>query len=231
MREQALSYLDKSPLLNASMTEPIRRNMAEILAAEETGVLIRLLSEAIFMLSADSREKGMELLEQVQEPEMVVVHQKFLIEPVKKKYGFKRDNICDQAVYTGKTPLSVRPDADIRRLDMQYYEFLTEHYHLMESPEYMAELIELGVMHGIFENGQLAGFMGMHTEGSMGILEILPEYQRRGYGTELQKYMINFCLERGWTPFGQIIVGNKESLGLQKKLGMELAPGKVTWLY
>ena len=44
---------------------------------------------------------------------------------------------------------------------------------------------------------QLAGFMDMHTEGSMGLLEIFPEYQRQGLATELQKDMINFILGGG----------------------------------
>ena len=43
--------------------------------------------------------------------------------------------------------------------------------------------------------------------------------------------MINFVLKKGWVPFGQIIVGNQESMGLQKKLPMELADGKVTWFF
>ena len=39
MREQALQYLEKNPLLHVSMTEPIRRGQAKILKAGPQGVL------------------------------------------------------------------------------------------------------------------------------------------------------------------------------------------------
>lgn len=231
MEEQALNYLKKDKLLNMSMIEPIRRGQAEILYAGADGTLIKIIPEGFLMLSVDNPERGMELLEPFKELEMIVVHQEFLIEAVKEKYGMIYANICDQAVYTGQKPLELKPDTDIRQLDERYHAVLTERYHLMNDPDYMMELIQMGVMHGIFVEDQLAGFMGMHTEGSMGLLEIFPEYQRRGLGTELQKFMINFVLEKGWVPFGQVIVGNQESMGLQEKLGMEIADGKVTWIF
>lgn len=231
LTEQALNYLDKNKLLNVSMTEPIRRGLADVLYAGTDGAMIRLGSDGLIMISVDTPEKGMELLSTVENIGMVVVHQEFLIEPVMEAYGKKRANICDQAVYTRKELLPVKEDTDIRLLDESYHQVVTERYHLMDNPDYIMELIQLGVMHGIFVDNELAGFMGMHTEGSLGLLEIFPEYQRRGLGGELQKYMINFVLKKGWVPFGQVIVGNRESMGLQKKLSMELADGKVTWIF
>ena len=38
---------------------------------------------------------------------------------------------------------------------------------------------------GAFVDGQLAGFVGEHSEGSMGMLEIFPAYRRRGLGYSL----------------------------------------------
>lgn len=231
MKLQALNYLNKNKLLNISMIEPIRRGQAEILYADSDAALIRIIPGNILMLSADKPQKGMELLRAVGKPEQIVVHQESMIEPVKKKYGMKYAIICYQAVYTKKELLSLGEDTDIRLLDESFHAILTERYHLMNDPEYMMELIKLGVMHGIFVENQLAGFMGMHTEGSMGLLEIFPEYQRQGLATELQKYMINVILKKGWVPFGQVIVGNQESMGLQEKLGMEFADGKVSWIF
>ena len=231
MTDQALKYLNKNRLLNISMIEPLRRDQAEIIHADEEGVLLRFIKDDLLMLSADSVEKGMEFLEGITDPDTIVAHQEFLIAPIQKKYRMKHVNICDQAVYTSQKPLALKPDTDIRRLDESYHAIVTEHYHLIDAPEYLLELIQAGVMHGIFVENQLAGFMGMHSEGSMGLLEIFPEYQRRGLATELQKFMINFVMEKGWVPFGQVIVGNEESYGLQQKLGMEFADGKVSWIF
>ena len=229
--EKALAYLDQNMLLHVSMSEPIRRGQAEILYADQDSAMIRVLPEGLLMISAGTVEKGMKLLEPIETLDMLVVHQEFLIEPVQRKYGKKHANICEQAVYTGKSPLPVKKDADIRCLDERYLSVIVEHYHMVNDPDYIRELIRMGVMHGIFVEDRLAGFMGMHSEGSLGLLEIFPEYQRRGLGSELQKYMINFVLKKGWVPFGPVIAGTQRSMGLQRKLSMELADGKVTWIF
>lgn len=231
MKEQALQYLKKKPLLHVSMTEPIRRGQAEILKAAPQGVLLKILKDDILMLSADTPETGMALLSDFETIPTIVVHQEFLIEPIMQMYKKEGTTICHQAVYTKKEPFAIPAEADIRLLDERYCQTMADYYHLSDDPEYMRELVNLGVMHGIFVENNLAGFIGMHTEGSMGLLEIFPEYQNRGLGTILQKYMINFILQKGWIPFGQVIVGNEASMNLQRKLGMEFADGKVTWIY
>ena len=63
-------------------------------------------------------------------------------------------------------------------------------------------------MYGMFIDGKPAGFIGMHAEGSLGLLEILPEYRRCRLAFALESYAINRMLEKGWTPYGQIILGN-----------------------
>ncbi len=231
MREEALNYLNKNRLLNISMIEPICRGKAEILRVDAEGVLLRVVPENIYMLSADNPKKGMELLEEITTMDLIQVHQEFMIEPVKAKYGKEQANVCDQFVYTGKEPLALKPDTDVRKLDESYHGVIMEHYHTVDEPDYIRELLRQGVMHGIFVENQLAGFAGMHSEGSIGLMEIFPEYQRRGLATELQKFMINFVLEKGWVPFGQVMDGNERSLGLQRKLGMECAGSRVAWIF
>lgn len=231
MKEQALQYLSKNPLLHISMTEPLRLGRAEVLKVSPHGVLLNVLPENIPMLSADTLEAGMAMLEGIHDTDLIVVHQEFLMDSVKQKYGLTGAHICDQVVYTKKEPLPIPEDADIRLLDDGYCEIMAAHYQLSNDPEHMRELVKMGVMHGVFVEDHLAGFIGMHSEGSIGLLQILPEYRNRGLGTVLQKYMINFVLAKGGVPFGQVIVGNKESMGLQHKLGMEFADGKVTWIF
>ena len=65
----------------------------------------------------------------------------------------------------------------------------------------------------------------------MGILEVLPEYRRRGYGLALEQFLIAWHLERGWTPFGHVIDGNEASIRLQKKAGLVCAELPTIWMY
>lgn len=83
----------------------------------------------------------------------------------------------------------------------------------------------------IIENGstRLVGYIGFHEEGSIGMLEVFPEYQRRGIGMALETYIMNLTLERGWIPYGQIIVGNDNSMLLQKKMGLCVSKEQLFW--
>ena len=77
----------------------------------------------------------------------------------------------------------------------------------------------------------LAGFIGTHSEGSMGMLEVFPEHRRKGYGMMLESYLIRWHLERGWTPFGHVIDGNEASIRLQQKAGMEKGDLPAIWVF
>lgn len=79
--------------------------------------------------------------------------------------------------------------------------------------------------------GRLVGYMGIHSDSSMGILQVFPEYRRKGYAEELEQFMIAEALSRGLTPFGQIAPDNTASLQLQKKLGLVEAPGSVWFVW
>lgn len=81
------------------------------------------------------------------------------------------------------------------------------------------------------KSGEFVGFIGRHPEGSMGLLQVFPEYRRQGYGEELESFMINRFLEEGRVPYAHIIVDNEKSMNLQKKLGYEVADKKIYWLF
>ena len=46
----------------------------------------------------------------------------------------------------------------------------------------------------------------------------------------LQTYMTNLMLEQGKIPFSQVVTDNKESLGLQQKLGFYLSRDTIFWM-
>ena len=85
-------------------------------------------------------------------------------------------------------------------------------------------------MRGAFSQGQLMGFIGMHAEGSVGLLEVQPPYRRRGVATALMTCMAEYCLERGWIPFSQVFDGNTASMELHRQLGWTLCPDKLYWV-
>ena len=86
-----------------------------------------------------------------------------------------------------------------------------------------------GIMLGAFVDGKLAGFMGQHPEGSLGMLFVFPQFRRQGIAEALERNYVNLELAQGHVPYGQIFVGNTASRMLQEKLGMEFSEGNICW--
>ena len=59
-----------------------------------------------------------------------------------------------------------------------------------QHPEYVEDRLKAGVIFGAFVDGRLAGFVGEHHEGSMGMLEVVPEFRRRGIAQALEAALI-----------------------------------------
>ena len=81
------------------------------------------------------------------------------------------------------------------------------------------------------DSGSFVGYMGIHSDGSMGLLEVFPEYRRLGYAEELECFMIRKVLSRGLIPYAQIAPDNAASMGLQQKLGFLCAPATVWYVW
>ena len=86
-------------------------------------------------------------------------------------------------------------------------------------------------MYGAFLGNRLAGFIGTHEEGSIGMLEVIPEFRGKGIGSELERYAINSAIAKGRYPYCQVKEDNEISMKLQKSLGMEISKTKVYWLF
>ena len=80
-------------------------------------------------------------------------------------------------------------------------------------------------------NGNIMGFAGFHPEGSMGLLEIFPEYRRRGLGTAMESFVINEAMRRGSVPFCNVYVSNDASIMLQRDLGLDRGDIMSWWVW
>lgn len=82
---------------------------------------------------------------------------------------------------------------------------------------------------GVIEDGKLAGFIGRHADGNMGMLEVFESYRRRGVGEELEKFLINYIMTFGRTPICEVYTDNAPSVALQNKLGLTPAAFYTFW--
>lgn len=228
-KEKLLQHLAKRKRSNIHMMETISRGNAEILYAKGNDILIYNRSCQVCLIAADNKERGEELFKLVPKETMLcVTSQSFLNDIAVKEKGFVVYHECVQACYTQKEPLPVKWK-DIRALPEEAENYVCEHYD-KGSREYIRERIRSGNMFGAYVEEVLAGFIGVHDDGSMGMLYVGEEYRGRGLGASLESYMINRQREQGMIPYAHVIVGNEISMRLQEKLGLYMSQDTIWWI-
>lgn len=225
--------LNRDPVLYLDLTEAVRRGEGHVVAALPHGALAAFRNygrELGFTMFADDLETAQALLSLLPpDPGFLTVHEDIYRAELQKRFGFDRLNPCWQLGWLRPAPPPL-PDvaADIRQLDQSHLPTVLANYSLTDE-EYLSELIGRGELHGAFNGNTLMAFIGRHAEGSIGLLEVLPQYRRRGLATLLQSYMIGLELSRGRVPYGQVFDGNDASLALQQSLGMSRSMGLLYW--
>lgn len=239
---RALAYLKQDKLHHMDMIENIRRGQAEVISVRQDGVLLRDKNCGIYMLTAANKDAGERLLS-LTDPDAgeFVCHQKFLAESVQARFGKAHCGECWQMVYTRKQPFLEDWDVSIRTLGESYIDEVFAHYNRLHTREELARFLKAGVIYGAFVREQagtgagkaetLAGFIGTHEEGSIGMLEVFEPFRKRGIAQALEKYMFNRTLEKGFTPYGQVFTDNEASCRLQEKLGLKVSKKKIYWIY
>lgn len=245
IEDRAIEILSEDKLLHIDMIEAIRRGEARLLDIQAGGVLLYHASAATWMMSSPDpgasealldiiiRNSGQDrhIFSETDEPPLFVAHQTHYIARTQAILGLPRSMPCLQSAYFAGTPLPMpEGPGEIRRLDLSFLADVHRHYSHPVGLDYLRERLEAGVFHGVFVEGRLAGFAGVHAEGSLGMLEVLPEFRRQGVAMQLQAHMTNWHLSLGYTPFAQVKVGNLASLALQRKSGYAISDRTVTWL-
>lgn len=246
--QECLEILKRQKLLHIDMIELINRGQARLVYAKGANIVLFDKVSRIYFHTAENMEEGKTALlavkadaKHIEDIDLVVLHQDFMQESAGEWFALKTFLTCYQTVYTRKEKLPItglyRPDGkpqegmpEIRPLTLEHLDVVVRNYKTMDDPDYLKERIERGWMYGAFVDGELAGFAGMHGEGSLGMLEVLPQYRGRYFGKALETYMINLSLEKGMIPFGQVAVDNEVSKKLQESLGLCFSKQPVYWM-
>ena len=229
--QEILAYLERDKARRIDMIEAIRRKNAKVLHAEPGAVLIST-REWLALLACDTVEDGISALAHWDEAcDGIVAHSEAARDAVKAVFpGFSHIRPCWQAYYAGTEPIPMPDVCEVRPFRKEDIPFVLEHYDVISSPEYFEERIEQNELFAGYRDGKLCAFIGFHDDGSGGMLEVLPEYRRLGIGSAMEIFLNNEALRRGWTPFGQIFVGNVASQKLQESLGLIMADGEIYWM-
>ena len=231
---------DRDPVRYIDMTEAVRRGIGTVLYASPSAALVDVPSPEqpdgfhTYLMCCAGLEEAQRLCGLLPSGGgfLLAAHEDFCVPLLKERFGATLflEGASYQAAYLRTQP-PVFQDCGlaIRQLDVSGLPQVAAHYQL-EGEDYLRSLLERGQLFGGFLNGVMVGFAGRHAEGSIGLLEILPQYRRQGFATELERYMIRLELSLCHIPFGQVLTDNAPSLALQRSLGMTISSGTLHWL-
>ena len=134
----------------------------------------------------------------------------------------------------GLPPTCACGGADIRKLAPTLAETLLGHYSCRGGSYTVEDMRKIMLAHavlGALDDGKLAGFIGRHSDGNMGMLTVLDGFRRRGFGEALECAMITLVMLEGRVPICDVYEDNAPSVALQKKLGMTEARGYTFWTH
>ncbi len=229
-KQKVIKKLSKEKRNHIHLMESLKRGTGEILYREDASLLIYDADARTCMMLCPKEEKLADVLNRLPKDAALVAVMEPYTRDALLEMGYHVTEECYQYLYTSKETLPVRYK-DIRLLEAALLSdadlaFLESHY----DPEYIKERLAAGVLYGAFAEGKLVGFIGIHSEGSAGLLYVDNAYRGQGIGRSLEAYLMNRHLEKGWVPYGHVTTQNADSVGLQESMGLYRADKKLWWL-
>lgn len=240
-KQQLIKKLARQKRNNIHMMESLARGDAEILysdirkacfsadecySAAPSALLYNRHCKTCMALAADNASGEMIADRLPRDTELIIVSEPFLKELLTQR-GYKVLGSYIQMLYTRKEALPVK-HKEICQLTMEHYAYVC-HWYCNDGKSgpgideaYVRERIQAGAMYGAFAEGRQVGFVGIHSEGSLGMLFVEEPFRGHGIASSLEAYVVNRMLEKGWTPYGHVSAGNNVSEKLQEKLQEKL---------
>ena len=228
MRIETLKQTD--PALYADMDFHMRSGEWTVIHDSPTSLWLRWNRGWLHDVAAFDLTEARKLLSQISLEDALCLRGCEGLRELASELGFNGCNPCRQAVYEKPSSLPVRTELTIRHPDEKDFPKVAESYHLATEEELREDFASPDFLGG-YLGDEFVGYIGVHSEGSMGLLYVFPPYRRRGCAEALYRTLINSQLQKGRLPFAQIIEGNESSMALQRKIGLRLSDGLLYWMW
>ena len=230
------AHLNEDRALHADMLESLRRNNAEIISDSQNGLLLRDKSWELYMLSAVDGDEGKRLLDMMETrntgaPDRGdVVVRGAGITGYARALGFEHTQPLMQVLYEKSEPPGEKITLELRHPDEKDFRAVAETYHILGEEQLRENFLSEDFFAG-YDNGRFAGYIGVHQEGSIGMLYVFEDCRRRGYAKQLYSFMIERQLGLGRLAYGQVLTDNEASLALQRDFGLTFSREPVFWMW
>lgn len=169
-------------------------------------------------------------LNQLPNCKSLVIHNSIFDSLIKDK--FKLDKVISAYQYSYLKddifPIN-NPKVKIKLLDKNYLDFIMANYKAPVTKEYLITRLEANVFIGAFIEDEFVGFAGIHSEGTIGFVEVLEQYRRMKIGTMLETTLIANLLKNKEIVYLQVECNNFGSMKFHEKLGFKKADDIISW--
>ena len=224
------TLLRQDPALYADMQAYLQSGEWKIAYESETALWLSWNRGWLHGIAALDLEEARDILQRIPKDDAFVLRGCKGLRELGERFGFQGCNPCYQAVYEQKTPIQVKTNLTIRHPDPGDFAQVAESYDMADGEELRRDFDREDFL-GAYLDGSFVGYVGLHGEGSMGLLHVFPAYRRKGYAEALYGTLINNQLQKGRIPFAQILEDNKASLALQRKLGFTISKDFIYWMW
>jgi len=108
-----------------------------------------------------------------------------------------------------------------KQIDSEFADFIYKNsmYKEYSSLKYIREQIEKGFCAGIFENKNLVAWGMIHDDDSIGFINVLPEFRRKGYARNITLSLMHYQRNNNRDIFLHVKSGNTKALNLFVSIG------------
>lgn len=208
--------------------ENLKYDNPTVLYESKTAVAFVLNPSNILMLAGNLSELKL-VIDGFKKPKVVFtpdleialyINNKFNLKLVKcNQYKFKVDSVVSGEYL-------VKPLENTTANVVAVY----ENYSLGYTKEEIEKLFKTRFFLGAYKGDELAGFIGMHEERSIGLLEVFKNHRRKGLGSILLKSAIIEMDNRGLEPFSHVKQDNVASIKMHEKFILTGKVHEVYWL-
>lgn len=236
--QELILCLSKQKRKYIHLMELFSRGRAYIVCQQGQNVLVNVENTQIYALYAKDPETAGQLMDSFRADKLpgegavvLAVCEENVRDLAVREYGLTVRKTCYQACYTRREPLRVKHH-NIRPLGVKDLAYVTECCPLCDRI-YLNRRLLAGAVYGVYmEHDERipAGFIGLHEDGSMGMLYVNEIYRHQGLAVSLESWLINQLIRQGEIPYCQIEEGNLSALELQEKIGLYMCNEAMWWL-
>ena len=212
MSETILKYIEKDPVSFIHIKELLTRDYSIIFESDKGFIIHDDTVDFTYMSFSDKKTMINELSKK---------RYKHYLAYDKEIVDFYNDNdsvkILHQFAYPSNKLFDIE-GYDIRVLSTDYAPVLDSFYKAIGPGQTNIDSLKRKDVLGLFENNKLAGIIGKHPEGCVGMLHVFEEYRKKGYGEVLEKAMMNKLIKENKMVFCEVVDGNEISMHLQAAL-------------